>query len=336
MKRYVLGEEPGIDSWTLEEAGEPTVGPGEVRLDMRAWSLNYRDLMVAEGTYGGKRQPGLVPLSDGSGVVVEVGSQVADLKVGDKVATCFFRDWQEGELTAAKAKSARGGSIDGVLSERIVTPANSLVKIPANLSFAEAATLPCAAVTAWNALFDASDLKPGETVLVQGTGGVSIFALQLAKAAGARVIVTSSSTAKLEHAADLGADEGINYRENPDWDKAAFEMTGGIGVDVILEVGGTDTLPRSLRSIRHTGRIAVIGVLTGGLVQFPIGYLFSKNARMMGIYVGSREQFMAMNKAIETSDIHPVIDREFCFEDASDALKFMQTGEHVGKIVIVK
>jgi len=336
MKRYVLGAESGIDSWKLEEAGEPTVGSGEVRVDMRAWSLNYRDLMVAEGTYGGKRQPGLIPLSDGSGVVVEVGAHVTDLKVGDEVATCFFRDWQEGELTAAKAKSARGGVIDGVLSERIVAPANSLVKIPANLSFAEAAALPCAAVTAWNALFDASDLKPGETVLVQGTGGVSIFALQLAKAAGARVIVTSSSTGKLEHAADLGADEGINYRENPDWDKAAFELTGGIGVDVILEVGGTDTLPRSLRAIRHTGNIAVIGVLTGGLVQFPSGYLFSKNARMTGIYVGSRQQFIAMNKAIEISDIHPVIDREFCFEDAVDAVKYMQAAEHVGKIVIVK
>jgi len=336
MKRYVLGEAAGIDSWRLEEAGEPTVGPGEVRVDMRAWSLNYRDLMVAEGTYGGKRQPGLVPLSDGAGVVVEVGSQVTDLKAGDEVATCFFRDWQEGDLNAAKGKSARGGAIDGILSERIVAPANSLAKIPSNLSLPEAATLPCAAVTAWNALFDASDLRAGETVLVQGTGGVSIFALQLAKAAGARVIVTSSSDAKLAHASDLGADEGINYRENPDWERAAFELTGDVGVDVILEVGGTDTLPRSLKAIRPAGRIAVIGVLTGGLVQFPIGYLFSKNARMTGIYVGSRAQFLAMNRAIETSDIHPVIDREFSFDNAAQALRYMQSGEHVGKIVIVR
>jgi len=336
MKRYLLGETPGIDSWQMEDVPAPVLGAGEVRVEMRAWSLNHRDLMVAEGTYGGKRQPGLVPLSDGSGVVAEVGSGVTELQVGDRVATCFFRDWHEGDLTALKAKAARGGAIDGILSEQIVAPANSLVKAPSNLSFAEAATLPCAALTAWNALFDASQLKAGETVLVQGTGGVSIFALQLAKVAGARVIVTSSSDAKLSHAADLGADEGINYRDNPDWERAAFDLTRGIGVDLVLEVGGTDTLPRSMKAVRHAGRISIIGVLTGGQVQFPVGYVFSKNIRMTGIYVGSRSQFMAMNRAIEQADLHPVIDREFAFASAPLALKYMQAAEHVGKIVIVR
>lgn len=336
MKRYVLGETPGVDSWQAEIVNDAPLGPKDVRVDMRAWSLNYRDLMVAEGTYGGRRLAGLVPLSDGAGEVIEIGSEVSRFKVGDNIATCFFRDWHEGDLTPAKGKTARGGGIDGVLAERMVFGEESIVRAPENLSNCEAATLPCAGLTAWHALYDAHRLQPGQTVLVQGTGGVSTFALQFAKAGGARVIVTSSSNDKLSHAEDLGADERINYNETPDWERAAFELTGGAGVDMIVEVGGSDTLPRSLRAVRYGGTVAVIGVLSGGQVQFPVGFLFSKNVQMKGIYVGSRTQFEAMNRAIEVNDIHPVVDREFGFDDAVDALRFLQKGEHVGKVVIVR
>jgi NADPH:quinone reductase-like Zn-dependent oxidoreductase len=301
---------------------------------MRAWSLNYRDLMVAKGTYGGKSPEGLVPLSDGAGEVVEVGQGVTRFKIGDSVASCFFRDWIEGPLTPAKAKSARGGAIDGVLAERVVMPAESLVRAPSNLSHEQTATLPCAGLTAWNALFDTFGVDPSHHVLLHGTGGVSIFSLQFAKAAGARVLITSSSDEKLDRARALGADATANYREAPDWDRKAYEWTAGRGVDLVVEVGGANTLPKSLRAIGYGGHIVVIGVLTGGASEFPLPYLFSKNARMTGIYVGSRERFEAMNRAIEATEMEPVINRTFPFESAPEALRHLESGSHFGKIVI--
>ncbi|AIE85235.1 zinc-dependent alcohol dehydrogenase family protein [Fimbriimonas ginsengisoli] len=334
MQRYVLGQAPGIDQLRLEEASETELGMDGVRVEMRAWSLNYRDLMVVKGTYGGRYQPGLIPLSDGVGHVIEVGSTVTRFKVGDRVASCFFRDWIEGPLTPVKAKTALGGGVPGVLADRVVLPEHGLVHVPESLSDLEAATLPCAGVTAWNALIDTAVLRPGQTVLLQGTGGVSMQALGIAKAAGARVMITSSSNEKLERAKQLGAEATVNYREQPEWDRAAYEWTGGRGVDVVVEVGGADTLPKSLRSLTYGGNIAVIGVLTGANPEMPLPYLFSKNARMTGIYVGSRLQFEAMNRAIEQNKIRPVIDRVFEFEEAADAFRHMESGSHFGKIVI--
>ena len=334
MRRYVLGEAAGLDSWKLENVSDGPVGAGEVRVEMRAWSLNYRDLLVAKGTYGGKYQPGLVPLSDGAGEVAEVGVGVTRFRVGDRVTNCFFRDWIEGPLSASKGKSAFGGTVSGVLAERVVLPESALVHAPERMSLEEASTLPCAGLTAWNALFDTGELRPGQTVLVQGTGGVSIFALQFAKAAGARVLITSSSDAKLGLVHELGADAGVNYQKQPDWDRFAFDQTGGQGVDLVIEVGGSDTLGRSLRAIRYGGKIVVIGVLSGGIAEMPLGYLFSKNAQMIGIYVGSRIQFEAMNRSLDISGISPMIDRTFRFEDAPSALRHLESGSHLGKIVI--
>jgi NADPH:quinone reductase-like Zn-dependent oxidoreductase len=336
MRKYALGDEPGFENLRTQSADEPAVNRHSVLVDMRAWSLNYRDLLVATGKYGGKYQPGLVPLSDGAGEVIAVGDEVTEFKPGDMVASCFFKGWAEGPLSPAKAKTALGGAVDGVLAERVAMPEWSWVKAPSNLSFDEAATLPCAALTAWNALFDTADLKPGQTVLLQGTGGVSMFGLQFAKAAGARVLITSSSDDKLGFADEKGADEGINYKTHPDWERIAFERTGGVGVDVILDVGGSDTLGKSLRAARYGGRIVVIGVLSGGVAELPIGHLLTKNLQLTGIYVGSREQFIAMNRAIEQAGISPVIDRRFEFGDAVSAYRRIQSGEHMGKIVIVR
>lgn len=336
MRKYVLSEAAGIEGWDLVQAEPSALGPYDVRVDLRAWSLNYRDMMITEGTYGGQRLPGLVPLSDGAGEVVEVGSAVTQFKPGDRVASCFFRDWIDGPLTPEKAKSALGGAVDGVLAEEVVLPETSWVRAPNGFSHVEAATLPCAGLTAWHALFDVARLQPGQTVLVQGTGGVSMFALQCAKAAGAKVIVTSSSDEKLAKAFERGADQGINYRANPDWEREAFELTGREGVDVVIEVGGADTLPRSLKALRYGGNVVVIGVLSGVTVQFPVGFLFSRNAHVTGIYVGSRTQFQSMVRGIEASGIHPVIDREFGFDDAKSALQHLKSGQHMGKVAIVR
>ncbi len=302
---------------------------------MKAWSLNYRDLLVAAGEYGIPYTPGLVPLSDGAGEVIEVGHEVTQFKVGDKVAGSFFPEWQEGPLDAQKGKGSLGGTVPGLLAERVAMPEWCWVAAPTHLSFAQIATLPCAAVTAWNALFDIANLRPGQTVLLQGTGGVSLFGLQLAKTAGARVIITSSSDAKLERARVLGADSGINYRTESDWERAAFAASNG-GVDVVLEVGGGNTLARSLRATRHSGHVAVIGILSGFTAEVPIGLLLSRNIRISGVYVGSRAQFKAMNYAIEVARLEPVIDSTFPFEEALAAYRRLASREHFGKVVITR
>ena len=333
MRLYRFPKAETIDDLTPAEEPSPEPKRGEVKLRMKAWSLNYRDLMVATGRYGASgTRPNLIPLSDGAGEVVAVGADVRRVKPGDRVCPTFMQGWLGGEVIAEARSRALGGGVDGVLAEEVVLSEQDLVPIPPHLSWEEAATLPCAAVTAWNALFGGKRLQPGETVLVLGTGGVSMFALQFAKAAGARVIATSSSAEKLAHARRLGADEGLNYRETPDWQDAVRTLTGGRGVDCVVEVGGAGTLPRSIAAARIGGQVALIGVLTGG--QIDPAPIMRRNVTLRGIFVGSREMFEAMNRAITQHRLRPVIDKVFPFDKASDAYRHLQGAAHVGKVVI--
>lgn len=323
----------GIDALLPAERPQPEPGPHEVLVRLKAASLNYRDLMVVKGQYNPKMPLPRIPLSDGVGEVVSVGAGVTRVKTSDRVAGIFMQTWLAGELTEKQSHSALGGAIDGMLTEFVALNEEGVVPIPAHLSYAEAATLPCAAVTAWHALF-AAGLKPGQSVLVLGTGGVSLFALQFAKAAGARVIATSSSDAKLDRAKQLGASDGINYKTVPDWDKRVRELTGGAGVDHVVEVGGAGTLPQSMKAVRMGGRISLIGVLSGAAGQVNPLPAVMKGICMQGIFVGSREMFEAMNRAIVLHQLRPVIDREFGFREVHDALRYMESGAHFGKIVI--
>ena len=316
MQLYRLPKAEGIDDLTLAEAPEPEPQRGQVKLRMRAWSLNYRDLMVATGRYGvGGTKPGLIPLSDGAGEVVAVGPEVRRARPGDRVCPTFMQGWLGGEVMAEARQRALGGGIDGVLAEYVLVDQEDLVHVPEHLSFEEAATPPCAAVTAWNALFGRRVLRPGETVLVLGSGGVSVFALQLALAAGARVIATSSSDAKLARLRALGAAEGINYRETPEWQEAVRALTGGRGADHVVEVGGAGTLPRSIAATG--GQVTLIGVLTGG--QIDPAPIMRRNITLRGIFVGPREMFAAMNGAIAQHRLRPQIDKVFAFGQAREA-----------------
>lgn len=325
----------GIDNVKLAERSVPKAGPGEVVVRMMAASLNYRDLITVSGMYGpGQRLP-LVPLSDGSGDVVEVGAGVTRVKVGDKVAPSFFQGWISGGPVAENlGRTALGGAIDGCAQEYMCLSAEGVSIAPKNLSHEEIATLPCAALTAWRALVVEGNIKSGDTVLVQGTGGVSIFALQFAKAAGARVIVTSSSDKKLERARALGADEFINYKTTPDWAKEARKLTGGRGVDHIVEVGGADTFPQSIVAARVGGHVAVIGLLSGIMKDISVTAIMGQNLKISGVTVGSRVHFEDMVRAIEANDIHPVIDKRFALDELPAALKTMQGASHFGKIVL--
>ena len=332
MKAYELQGGFGIDSLQVVERPQPEPGPGQILLKLRAWSLNFRDLMTVLGTYNPKLKLPFTPLSDGVGEVTAVGSGVTRVKVGDRVAGIFMQKWLEGEPSEAKGQSALAGSIPGLLAEYAVLHEDGVVHVPQHLSDDEAATLPCAAVTAWHALVSAGGVKAGDVVLVQGTGGVSLFALQFAKLLGARVIATSSSDAKLARAKELGAADGINYKTTPEWGQRALELSGK-GVDHIVEVGGAGTLTESLRAIRMGGRISLIGVLSGAGQVNPIPILM-KNVCVQGIYVGSRAMFEAMNRAISLHRVKPVVDRVFPFEQVREALRHMESGAHFGKIVI--
>lgn len=274
-----------------------------------------------------------MPLSDGAGEVVQVGPDVPRFKPGDRVAGIFHQAWLGGEVSDAILGSALGGDLDGVLTEYRVFEADGLVHLPAHLSYEEGATLPCAAVTAWNALFGHRPVQPGDVVLTLGTGGVSVFALQFAHAAGARVIATSSSDEKLERVQALGASDVINYRRTPEWDEEVLRLTEGRGVDHVVEVGGAGTLPRSLRAVRRGGQVHVIGLLAGGGEIDPMVVL-GRSIIMRGIYVGSREMFEAMNRAITVQKLRPVIDQVFPFEQAADAYRRLESGAHLGKVVI--
>jgi NADPH:quinone reductase-like Zn-dependent oxidoreductase len=333
MRAYRIHQPGGPDSLRREDLPEPKAGPGQVVVRVRAASLNYRDLLVIKGAYSRNLPLPMVPLSDGAGEVAEVGPGVARFKAGDRVAGCFFSDWGDGPLTDSAAKSARGGAVDGMLAELVVSPEGGLVRVPDHLTDEEASTLPCAGLTAWHALMEGGGLKAGQSVLVQGTGGVSLFALQFARLAGARVIATSSSDAKLSRARELGASDGINYKTTADWDVAARNLTDGLGLDHVVEVGGAGTLPRSIKAVRLGGHIALIGVLTGG-GEFDPRPLLMKNIRLQGIYVGSRAMFEAMNRAIALHGLKPVVDRVFPFDQAIDAYKHLESGNHFGKVVI--
>jgi NADPH:quinone reductase-like Zn-dependent oxidoreductase len=333
MRAYELRDGFGFDHLHITDHPQPEPGPFEVLVRMKAASLNYRDLLIVKGLYHPKMTLPRVPLSDGAGEVVAVGRGVTRVKAGERVAGIFMQSWIADRLDESKAGSALGGAIDGVLAEYVVFHQDGLVHVPAHLSFEEAATLPCAAVTAWNGLIEGG-LRPGETVLLLGTGGVSIFALQFAWASGARVIITSGSDEKLQKARRLGAAEGINYRSTPDWEKRVRELTGGEGVDHVVEVGGAGTLAQSLKSVRTGGHIALIGVLAGAGGEIDPLPILMKNIRVRGIFVGSREMFEAMNRAIEVHQIRPVIDRVFGFDELPAALQHMERGAHFGKIAV--
>ena len=333
MKAYRLHEFGGPEGLKCEALPSPTPGPGEVLVRVRAVALNYRDLLISKGVYNPKLRLPLIPVCDGAGEVAATGAGVTSLRPGERVIATFAPAWLDGPPTEAKVRSALGAEADGVLAEEAVLPETALVRIPTHLSFEEAATLPCAAVTAWNALVETGGIKPGDSVLIQGTGGVSLFALQFARLAGARVIATSSSEAKLARARELGASDGINYKLTPDWDKRVRELTQGQGVDLIVEVGGAGTLPKSTRAARLGGTIALIGVLSGGGEFNPISILM-KNLRLQGIFVGSRRMLESMIHAIDSNQLRPIIDRVFPFDQAVEALKYLESGAHFGKVVV--
>lgn len=333
MRAYQLPKRTSVDDLTAVELPTPKLGPHDVRIKVAACSLNFRDLAIALGTYRGPVRENVIPLSDGAGEVTEVGAEVRRVKTGDRVAGAFFPRWMDGPVSAEHIRDALGGNLDGMLSEYVVLPENAVIRIPRHLSFEEGATLPCAAVTVWNALVEHGRLTAGETVLVQGTGGVSIFALQFGRLMGAEVIATSSSDAKLERVRALGAAHCINYKTTPDWDKAVLELTGGRGVDHVVEVGGAGTLGRSLNAVRIGGRVSVIGVLTGPGQINPTPIL-SRRPNVQGIAVGSARMFEAMNRAIEVGKLRPVIDKVFDFGEAREAFRYLESAKHFGKIVV--
>jgi NADPH:quinone reductase-like Zn-dependent oxidoreductase len=330
----------GIDTLTPIELPDPRVTPGTVLIKVHAVSLNYRDLMVVKGLYNPKMALPRIPCSDGAGEVVAVGEGVTRAHVGHRVCGIFMQRWLDGPATAEKSKQALGGDVDGMLTEYALLHEEGVVRFPEHLSYEEAATLPCAGVTAWNALQHAGDpvspAQSGDTVLIQGTGGVSIFALQFAKVLGLKVIGTSSSDEKLKHARTLGLDEGCNYKQQPDWSKWATGITGGNGPDRIIEVGGAGTFSQSLRTIRVGGVIAQIGVLSGAATSDPLALtpILHKQIRVQGIYVGSRAIFEQMNAAIAKSKLNPVIDRVFSADQIREAFHHMESASHFGKIVI--
>ncbi len=332
--RYVEISRFGLDGLAVREKGIPKPGKREVLVRVHANSLNFRDLRVAQGLYDPRMKLPRVPLSDGAGVVAEIGSGVTRFRTGDRVAGIFMQSWLAGEIQDIHAGSALGGAIDGMLSEYVVLHEDGLTSIPEYLSFEEAATLPCAAVTAWNALVYQCRVKPGDTVLIQGTGGVSLFALAFSRMAGARVIATSSSAEKLARVLALGASDGINYRTTPQWARRVKELTGGRGVDHVVEVGGSGTLPQSLHAVRVGGHIAMIGVLSGVSAEIATALILQKSVQIHGIYVGSREMFESMNQAISQHHPKPVIDSVFGMEAIGEALAHMEGASHFGKIVI--
>jgi NADPH:quinone reductase-like Zn-dependent oxidoreductase len=334
MRAWEIQNRFGLDALTLVERDDPGPGPGQVRIRVRAASLNYRDLLTVEGAYNPKQPLPLVPLSDGAGEVDAVDPGVTRVKVGDRVAGAFNQAWVSGPPRRDHVRSSLGGPLDGLLAEQVVLDAEGVVPLPAHLSFEEGACLPCAAVTAWNALVEQGGLAAGQTVLVLGTGGVALFALQLARALGARVIVTSSSDAKLERVRQLGATDTVNYRSTPEWDRRVKELTDGVGVDHVLELGGAETLPRSLRAVRVGGQVSLVGSLSGLEATLNLALVFMRGVRLQGILVGSRSTFEAMNEVIARDHLRPVIDRVFPFEEAPEAFAHLKAQTHFGKLVV--
>jgi len=334
VKIWQYEKPAGIDSLRPAEAADPKPGLGQVLIRIHAVSLNYKDLFVAKGMGGPNVPSPLIPLSDAAGEIIEVGAGVTRVSKGHRVMPIVAQSWVGGPLTEEIGRSVLGSALQGVLAEYIAVHESGVVAVPEHLSFEEAAALPCAATTAWNSLAGEGSVKAGQTLLVQGTGGVSIFALQFAKALGARVIVTSSSDKKLERARGLGAFACVNYKSNPEWDQEALRLTGGRGVDHVIEVGGAGTLEHSIRATRLGGTISLIGVLAGleGSIN-PLPVL-TKALRLQGISVGPRPIFEGMNRAITAHSLRPVIDRVFPFDEAREALHYLESGAHFGKIVV--
>lgn len=335
MKVFQIQDDWSMEHLKVAERTQPKPGPGEVLLHMKAASVNYRDLVVPLRGYGSFTGTlPLVPISDGVGEVAEIGTGVTRVATGDRVCPMFMQKWIAGEPDLNRLTSTLGGPMDGVMQEYMVMDEEGLAKAPEYLTNEEASTLPCAALTAWSALITEGNVKAGDTVLLQGTGGVSLFALQFSKLIGAKVLIISSSDDKLKKAAALGADEGINYKNAPEWGKAVKKLTGGKGVDHIIEVGGEKTLPQSLRVIRPGGTISMIGVLSGINMGVSLGLIVTRKVRLQGITVGHRDSFEAMTRAMSQHQIKPVIDRLFPFEELKEAMEYLRQGKHFGKICI--
>lgn len=334
MRAVELQDAFGLPHLALTERPEPAPGPGEVLLAMRAASLNFRDWLMVLGRYNPRQRLPLIPCSDGVGIVEEVGEGVTRVRPGERVCPIFAQRWIAGEPTREKVRSTLGGPLDGTLAERMVVSEEGVVAVPEHLTDEEAATLPCAAVTAWNALVTEGGVKAGDTVLVLGTGGVAMFALQFAKLLGARVIVTSRSDDKLERARALGADDGINYKEVPEWAPRVKELTGGVGADHVVEVGGAGTFAQSLQAVRIGGRVSLIGVLAGAAGEVNLNRILMQHVRVQGVLVGHRESFEAMSRAIAQHGVRPVVDRTFPLAETRAAFDHLAAGRHFGKVCI--
>jgi NADPH:quinone reductase-like Zn-dependent oxidoreductase len=334
MRTYHIERFGGLDGLVLRTDKDPAPGPNDVLVRVRANALNHRDLNVMKGRYRVTPKSDVVPLSDGAGEVAAVGARVTRVKVGDRVAGTFFQRWIGGRMEAACLRSDLGGSVDGMLTEFALLDEEGVVPVPAHLSFEEAATLPCAAVTAWASLAERARVTAGETVLTMGTGGVSVFALQFAKLFGARVIATTSSAGKAQRLRELGADDVINYRETPEWEREVLRLTGGRGVDHVVEVGGPSTLARSVKCAGLGAHIVMVGILGGAGEMLDPTLLRGKSVMLRTISVGSRQSFEAMNRAIELHRLRPVIDRVFAFSRAAEAYRHLASGRHFGKVAI--
>lgn len=334
MKAWRIVAGTQIEGLKLAEEKPRALGPLDVRVRPFAASLNFRDIMILNGWYPMAGTSAIVPGSDASGEVVEIGAAVSRFKVGDRVATSFFPDWIDGRVSRAKLASALGGGSDGVLAQELVMSQEAFVRSPGHLDFAQAATLSCAGVTAWHALFVAGQIRPGQTVLLLGTGGVSMWALLLAKAAGARVIITSSSDEKLARARSLGAHETINYRQQPDWDNEVLRLTDGAGADLVVEVGGSKTVMHSIASTRMGGTVAIIGAVSGPGGAVDPMMLIGGATRLQGIYVGSRQMHEDLARFVEVAEIRPVVDSVFAFEELPAACRHFTSGKHFGKVVV--
>ena len=335
MKAYHLVGQQGPASLAMVDLPDPAPGPGQVLVRVHANALNYRDLMISDGRYGSVSLP-LVPLSDGAGEVVACGEGVTRWRPGDRVAGTFFQGWGDGAYRREIAATALGGALPGMLAEQVVLPETGLVSIPPHLDFIHASTLPCAGVTAWHALVESGQVKAGQTVLLLGTGGVSLFALQIAKMHGARTLITSGSDQKLERALSLGADAAISYKRNPDWDEEVFRLTDRRGVDHVVEVGGQGTFSKSLRSLAPHGKVHVVGGVSGFSSEISLRDILGRLAVVQGVFVGSRRMFESLNCAVALHRLQPVVDRVFGWTEAALAYRYLQSGAHFGKVVIAR
>ena len=335
MRVFQIEGDWGMNNLKISHRPKPVAGPGQVLVRMSASSLNYRDLVVPERGYGSYTGTlPLIPISDGVGTVCEVGPEVRRVAVGDRVCPTYFQNWISGEPDLERLTQSLGGPIDGTMTEIMCLSEHGVIKVPSHLTDAEAASLPCAALTAWSALTTGSNIKSGDRVLIQGCGGVALFAVQFAKLLGAHVTVITSNEARMDRVRQLGADAAINYRVVPEWSKATRDLTLGRGYDLIIEVGGEKTLPQSLRCIKPGGTIAMIGILSGGAIATSLGLIITRQVRLQGVTVGHRDGFEAMVRAIDQHKVQPVVDRIFGFEELKEAMSYLKSGAQFGKICI--